>query len=71
MLEKAGVTEVTSSMYRDGRDVERSLVMGTYIVISTESDYARKCFAEYSMLPDKSGRIAYIQVGSSALKRQR
>jgi predicted homoserine dehydrogenase-like protein len=60
VLEKAGVTEVTSSLYRDGTDVPRSLVMGTYVVITSESDYARKCFAEYQMLPDKSGKYAAL-----------
>ena len=60
VLEKAGVTEVTSSMYRDGKDVPRSLVMGTYVVIGSESDYARKCFAEYAMLPDQSGKYAAL-----------
>ncbi len=60
VLEKAGVTEVTSSMYRDGKDVPHSLVMGTYVVIGTESDYARKCFSEYSMLQDKSGKYAAL-----------
>ncbi|MEM7567478.1 MAG: Gfo/Idh/MocA family oxidoreductase, partial [Pseudomonadota bacterium] len=32
VLERAGVTEVTSSVYRDGSDVPHSLVMGTYVV---------------------------------------
>ncbi|HET9817100.1 MAG TPA: flagellar biosynthesis protein FlgA, partial [Xanthobacteraceae bacterium] len=31
-LEKAGVTEVTSSVYRDGRDVPHHLALGTYVV---------------------------------------
>jgi predicted homoserine dehydrogenase-like protein len=83
VLEKAGVTEVTSSMYRDGKDVPHSLVMGTYVVIGTESDYARKCFAEYSMLQDKSGKYAALyrpthmiglelglSVASAALRRE-
>jgi predicted homoserine dehydrogenase-like protein len=60
VIEKAGVTEVTSSMYRDGTDVPHSLVMGTYVVISSQSDYAQKCFKEYSMLPDKSGKYAAL-----------
>jgi predicted homoserine dehydrogenase-like protein len=60
VLEKAGVTEVTSSMYRDGRDVPASLVMGTYVVITSQSQYAQKCFSEYSMLPDKSGKYAAL-----------
>jgi predicted homoserine dehydrogenase-like protein len=59
-LEKAGVTEVTSSVYRDGRDVPHHLALGTYVVFECESDYARRCFKEYAMLPDKSGRYAAL-----------
>ena len=60
VLEKAGVTEVVSSVYRDGRDVPHHLALGTYVVIEGESDYARRCFSEYAMLPDKSGRHAAL-----------
>src|SRR6516165_4346812 len=59
-LEKAGVTEVTSSVYRDGRDVPHHLALGTYVVIEGESDYARRCFKEYAMLPDTSGHYAAL-----------
>src|SRR5688572_25722675 len=62
VLEKAGVTEVTSSVYRDGSDVPHNLVMGTYVVFEAAEDneYTRRCFREYSMLPDKSGRYAAL-----------
>jgi len=82
-LEKAGVTEVTSSVYRDGRDVPHHLALGTYVVIEGETDYARQCFKEYAMLPDSSGRYAAlyrpihmiglelgISVASAALRRE-
>src|SRR5215475_561886 len=59
-LEKEGVTEVTSSVYRDGRDVPHHLALGTYVVFEGESDYARRCFKEYAMLPDTSGRYAAL-----------
>jgi predicted homoserine dehydrogenase-like protein len=59
-LEKEGVTEVTSSVYRDGRDVPHHLALGTYVVIEGETEYARRCFKEYAMLPDKSGRYAAL-----------
>jgi predicted homoserine dehydrogenase-like protein len=59
-LEKPGVTEVVSSVYRDGRDVPHHLALGTYVVVEGESDYARQCFKEYAMLPDKSGRYAAL-----------
>lgn len=82
-LEKAGVTEVTSSVTRDGKDVPHHLALGTYVVIEGETDYARQCFREYAMLPDSSGRYAAlyrpihmiglelgISVASAALRRE-
>src|SRR5215470_4430349 len=59
-LEKEGVSEVTSSVYRDGRDVPHHLALGTYVVFEGETEYARRCFKEYAMLPDKSGRYAAL-----------
>jgi predicted homoserine dehydrogenase-like protein len=82
-LEKAGVTEVTSSVYRDGSDVPHHLALGTYVVFEGESDYARRCFKEYAMLPDQTGKYAAlyrpihmiglelgISVASAALRRE-
>jgi predicted homoserine dehydrogenase-like protein len=59
-LEKAGVTEVTSSVYRDSRDVPHHLALGTYVVFEGDTDYARRCFKEYAMLPDKTGKYAAL-----------
>jgi predicted homoserine dehydrogenase-like protein len=59
-LDKAGVTEVVSSVYRDGRDVPHHLALGTYVVIEGETEYARRCFSEYAMLADRSGRFAAL-----------
>ena len=59
-LEKVGVTEVTSSVYRDGRDVPHHLALGTYVVFEGDTDYARRCFKEYAMLPDKTGKFAAL-----------
>ncbi len=82
-LEREGVTEVTSSVYRDGRDVPHHLALGTYVVIEGETEYARRCFKEYAMLPDRSGRYAAlyrpihmiglelgISVASAALRKE-
>jgi predicted homoserine dehydrogenase-like protein len=82
-LEKEGVTEVTSSVYRDGRDVPHNLALGTYVVFEGETEYARRCFREYSMLQDASGRYAAlyrpihmiglelgISVASAALRKE-
>jgi predicted homoserine dehydrogenase-like protein len=59
-LEKEGVTEVTSSVYRDGRDVPHNLALGTYVVFEGETEYARRCFSEYAMLQDSGGRYAAL-----------
>lgn len=82
-LEKAGVTEVTSSVYRDGSDVPHHLALGTYVVFEGDTEYARRCFKEYAMLPDKSGKYAAlyrpihmiglelgISVASAALRKE-
>jgi predicted homoserine dehydrogenase-like protein len=82
-LEKEGVTEVVSSVYRDGRDVPHHLALGTYVVFEGETDYAQRCFSEYAMLQDKSGRYAAlyrpihmiglelgISVASAALRKE-
>ena len=36
------------------------LALGTYVVIEGETEYARRCFSEYAMLPDRSGRYAAL-----------
>jgi predicted homoserine dehydrogenase-like protein len=59
-LESAGVTEVVSSVYRDGSDVPHHLALGTYVVFEGESEYAQRCFREYHLMPDASGRYAAL-----------
>jgi predicted homoserine dehydrogenase-like protein len=60
VLETSGVTEVVSSLTRDGKDVPHHLAMGTYVVVTSESAYARQCFVEYNCLPDRSGAYAAL-----------
>jgi predicted homoserine dehydrogenase-like protein len=78
-----GVTEVTSSVNRDGSEVAHNLVMGVYVVFETDSDYSRQCIREYNCLPDATGRYAAlyrpthmiglelgISVASAALRKE-
>jgi len=78
-----GVTEVTSSVYRDGSDVPHNLVMGVYVVFESESAYARQCIREYNLLPSSCGKYAAlyrpthmiglelgISVASAALRKE-
>ena len=56
----AGTVEVTSSLTRDYQPVAHHLALGTYVVFEAETDYARRCFREYHMLPDDSGHYAAL-----------
>jgi len=59
-LSHSGTTEVASSLFRDGTDVPAHLVMGTFVVIEGETEYARECFKQYHMLPDESHHYAAL-----------
>jgi predicted homoserine dehydrogenase-like protein len=59
-LSRSGTTEVASSLFRDGTDVPANLVMGTFVVIEGETEYARECFKQYHMLPDESHHYAAL-----------
>ena len=60
VLEKAGVTEVVSSVTREEADIPHHLAMGTYVTITSDSAYARACMEEYNCLSDKSGKYAAL-----------
>jgi predicted homoserine dehydrogenase-like protein len=55
-----GQVEVVSSLERDGRPVFRDLRWGVYVVFEAPSDYARRCFSEYGLVTDPSGRYAAL-----------
>jgi len=58
VLERKGQVEVISSLQRDGSPVERDLRWGVYVVFEAPSDYAKRCFKEYGLATDASGRYA-------------
>jgi len=55
-----GQVEVVSSLERDGQPVFRDLRWGVYVVFEAPSDYVRRCFAEYGLKTDASGRYAAL-----------
>ena len=57
-LHRKGTVEVVSSLERDGRPVFRDLRWGVYVTFEAPSEYVRRCFAEYGLVTDKSGRYA-------------
>jgi predicted homoserine dehydrogenase-like protein len=53
-----GTVEVVSSLERDGRPVHRDLRWGVYVTFEAPGDYIRRCFAEYGLVTDSTGRYA-------------
>jgi predicted homoserine dehydrogenase-like protein len=60
VLSREGTVEVVSSLHRDGREVQRDLRWGVYVTFEARTDYAARCFAEYGVRTDPSGRYAAL-----------
>ena len=60
LLHHKGQVEVVSSLERDGRPVFRDLRWGVYVVFEAPSDYVQRCFAEYGLVTDPSGRYSAL-----------
>ncbi|NNG03417.1 MAG: Gfo/Idh/MocA family oxidoreductase [Inquilinus sp.] len=59
-LDHGGTVEVVSSLERDGRPVFRDLRWGVYVVFEAPDDYVARCFADYGLKTDNSGRYAAL-----------
>jgi predicted homoserine dehydrogenase-like protein len=83
ILSRKGVVEVISSLERDARQVVGDLRWGVYAVFEGETDYIRRCFSEYGVHTDSTGRYAAlwrpyhliglelgVSVASAALRRE-
>ena len=57
-LHHKGQVEVVSSLHRNGEPVERDLRWGVYVVFEASSDYTERCFSEYGLITDRSGRYS-------------
>ncbi len=60
VLAARGQVEVVSCIERDGRAVVGDLRWGVYAVLEGETDYIRRCFAEYGVHTDPSGHYAAL-----------
>ncbi len=56
-LTHRGQVEVISSVERDGRPVFRDLRWGVYVTFAGGSEYVERCFKEYGLVTDPSGRF--------------
>jgi predicted homoserine dehydrogenase-like protein len=57
-LHHKGQVEVVSSLERDGRVIPYDIRFGVWVVFEGETEYIRRCFAEYGVRTDPSGRYA-------------
>ncbi|MEW6333929.1 MAG: SAF domain-containing protein [Thermodesulfobacteriota bacterium] len=60
LLDEAGQVEVVSSLERDGRPVYRDLRWGVYVTFTTGNPYSARCFGEYGVVTDDSGRYTAL-----------
>ena len=58
VLVDKGTVEVISSEERDGRHVVGDLRWGVYVTFEAPSDYVERCFAEYGLVTDDTGRYS-------------
>lgn len=58
VLHHSGQVEVVSSVNRDGTPVFRDLRWGVYVVFEGGTEYVRKCFQEYGLITDDTGRYS-------------
>jgi predicted homoserine dehydrogenase-like protein len=55
-----GQVEVVSSLQRNGKDVVNDLRWGVYVVFEAPGDYTARCFKEYGVVTDATGRISAL-----------
>jgi predicted homoserine dehydrogenase-like protein len=58
VLHHKGQVEVVSSLQKDGTPISYDIRFGVWVVFEGETDYIRRCFEEYGVKTDPSGRYA-------------
>jgi predicted homoserine dehydrogenase-like protein len=60
VLHHKGQVEVVSSLRRDGSEIPYDMRFGVWVAFEGETDYIRRCFEEYGVKTDPSGRYACL-----------
>jgi len=60
VLHHKGQVEVVSSLQADGTPIPYDIRFGVWVAFEGESEYIRRCFAEYGVKTDDSGRYACL-----------
>ena len=59
-LHHKGQVEVASSLQLDGQPIPYDIRMGVWVVFEGETEYVRRCFMEYGVQTDPTGRYACL-----------
>ena len=59
-LHHKGQVEVISSLERDGRPLPYDIRFGVWVVFEGDTEYIRRCFTEYGVRTDPTGRYACL-----------
>ena len=59
-LHHKGQVEVISSLEPDGRQIPYDIRFGVWVVFEGDTEYIRRCFTEYGVRTDPSGRYACL-----------
>jgi predicted homoserine dehydrogenase-like protein len=59
-LHHKGQVEVISSLERDGRPLPYDIRFGVWVVFEGDTEYIRRCFTEYGVHTDPTGRYACL-----------
>jgi predicted homoserine dehydrogenase-like protein len=60
VLHHKGQVEVISSLTHEGTPIPYDIRFGVFVVFEGETDYIQRCFAEYGVKTDPSGRYACL-----------
>jgi len=60
VLHHKGQVEVVSSLQPDGTPIDYDIRFGVWVAFEGETEYIRRCFAEYGVKTDDSGRYACL-----------
>lgn len=60
VLHHKGQVEVISSLERDGRPIDYDIRFGVFVAFEGDTEYIRRCFTEYGVRTDPSGRYACL-----------
>jgi predicted homoserine dehydrogenase-like protein len=60
VLHHKGQVEVVSSLTKEGKPIDYDIRFGVFVVFEGETDYIQRCFSEYGVRTDPSGRYACL-----------